>query len=287
MELGRLWSGSKPLKIGLSILVFLVLVALLQPFINRMLLGDVNPLTMGKFESYLDPSPQHWLGTDRWGRDWMAQLVLGLRYSLIIGALAGSVATFIAVALGFVAGYKGANTDAILRTLTDMILVIPTWPILVTLAAYIKALSVPVMALLLAAFSWPWAMRTIRSQVMSLRRQPYIELAKISNLGDLEIIFQELVPNLLPYLALGLAYSMVGAILAETGLELVGLGPGNIVTLGLMINWALRWGLLTLGKWQMLFAPVICLILLFVSLNLINIGLEETFNPRLKRITGA
>jgi peptide/nickel transport system permease protein len=283
-----LFSGSRLFIVGLSILVFLVLIALLQPLLNKWLIGDIDPITMGSFGSYLPISKEHWLGTDRWGRDWMAQLLLGLRYSLLIGALAGSVAAFVAIILGFVAGYKGGGVDTALRTFTDMVLVIPSWPILVTLAAYIKGLSIPVMALLLAAFSWPWAMRTIRAQVMSLREQPYVELAKVSNLKDLEIIFQELLPNLLPYLGVGLATGVVNAILAETGLELIGLGPGgDIITLGLMINFAMGWGVLALGKWQMMFAPVICLILIFLSLNMINIGLEELFNPRLKRITGA
>jgi peptide/nickel transport system permease protein len=280
------WKRSNLFKIGICIFGFLVLVALLQPLLNRVFIGDVDPITMGSFPSYMPMSSEHWLGTDRWGRDWMAQLVLGLRYSLMIGALAGGVATSIAVVLGFIAGYKGGAFDAGLRTFTDMVLVIPSWPILVTLAAYISGLSVPIMALLLAAFTWPWPMRTIRAQVLSMRQQPYVELAKISDLNDFEIIFQELLPNMLPFLGVGLANSIVGAMLAETGLALIGLGPGNIVTLGLMTNWGLRWGLLALGKWQMMFGPVICLILVFVSLNFINIGLEEAFNPRLRRVTG-
>jgi peptide/nickel transport system permease protein len=288
VSLRDLFAGSRLFVVGVAILVVLVLIALAQPLLNKMLIGDIDPITMGSYQSYLEPSKDHWLGTDRWGRDWMAQLLLGLRYSLVIGFLAGCVATFVAVILGFLAGYKPGAVDGVLRTFTDMVLVIPSWPILVTLAAYIKGLSVPVMALLLAAFSWPWAMRTIRAQVMSIRQQPYVELAKVSNLRDLEIIFQELLPNLLPYLGVGLASSIVNAILAETGLELIGLGPGgDIITLGLMINFALGWGALALGKWQLVFAPVILLILIFVSLNLINIGLEQIFNPRLKRITGA
>lgn len=283
----RILFQSKLLLVGVSILLFLILVAIFQPVINQALIGDTNPVSMGTYESYLPPSSEHWLGTDRWGRDWMAQLVLGLRYSLVIGALAGFVATFIAVIFGFVAGYKGGVIDNTLRTFTDMVLVIPSWPILVTLAAYIQGLSIPLMALLLAMFSWPFGMRTIRSQVLSLRAQPYVDLARVSNLKDMEIIFQELIPNLLPFLGVALASSTVGAILAETGLELIGLGPGgNVITLGLMVNFALSWGSLALGKFELLFAPVIVLVLIFVSLNLINMGLEEVFNPRLKRITG-
>jgi len=278
---------SKMLLAGILILLFLILVALFQPLINRLLIGNVNPVSMGTYDSYLSPSREHWLGTDRWGRDWMAQLVLGLRYSLMIGALAGVVATLIAIIFGFLAGYKGGLIDSILRTFTDMIMVIPSWPILVTLAAYIQRLDIPVMALLLAMFSWPFGMRTIRAQVLSLRAQPYIDLAKVSNLKDLEIIFTELVPNLLPFLGVALATTTVGAILAETGMELIGLGPGgNIITLGLMVNFSMGWGALALQKYELLFPPIICLILIFVSLNLINMGLEEVFNPRLKRITG-
>ena len=287
MRILRFFAKSRLLTIGTLIILFLVLAAVFQPLINRFLIGDLDQVSMGNFKSYLNPSAEHWLGTDRWGRDWMAQLVLGLRYSLMIGALSGVVATVISIIFGFLAGYKGGVIDNIFRTFTDMIMVIPSWPILVTLAAYIQRLDIPVMALLLALFSWPFGMRTIRAQVMSLRAKPYVDLAKVSNLKDLEIIFTELVPNLLPFLGVALATTTVGAILAETGMELIGLGPGgNIITLGLMVNFSMGWGALALQKYELLFPPIICLILIFVSLNLINMGLEEVFNPRLKRITG-
>lgn len=287
MSLKDAWRRSGYFRIGVILFGFLVLVGLAQPWLNRLLIGDINPVTMGSFQAYLPVSREHWLGTDRWGRDWMAQLLLGLRYSLLIGALAGTVATFIGIFFGFVAGYKGGTVDGLLRTATDMVLVIPSWPLLVTLSAYITRLTIPVMALLLAAFSWPWAARTIRSQVLSLKERPYVDLAIATGMRDMEIIFTEILPNLLPYLGVSLASSMVGAILAEVGLELIGLGPGDITTLGLMINWTMRWGALALGKWQMVFAPVLCLVLIFFSLNLINIGLEQAYNPRLREITGA
>lgn len=105
-------------------------------------------------------------------------------------------------------------------------------------------------------------------------------------MSRLEIVFQEVMPNLLPYLGVTLAATTVGAILAEFGLEVIGLGPGNISTLGLMINWAIGWGVITKGYWSLLAAPATVLILIFVSLNLINIGLEQAFNPRLKGTTG-
>jgi peptide/nickel transport system permease protein len=244
-------------------------------------------MSMGAFEAYLPLSSEHLIGTDRWGRDVAAVLLSGLRHSLVIGALAGLAASLVGIFFGFLAGYKGGKIDSVLRTITDMVLVIPSFPLLVTLAAFIPRVNIVTMALILAIFSWPFAARTIRSQVMSLKERPYVDLAITSGIGDLGIIFGEILPNLLPYLGVGLAVSMAGAMLAETGLALIGLGPGDISTLGLMINWSIRWGALGLGKWQMVFAPVATLVLIFVAFNFINIGLEQAFNPRLRAVTGA
>lgn len=280
------WRRSVYFRVGFSILAVLVLIAALQPWLNRLLIGEVDPITMGSFAAYLEPSAEHWLGTDRWGRDVLALVLVGLRYSLLIALLAGIAATSIGIVIGFVAGYKGGTLDSVLRTFTDMVLVIPSLPLLVTLAAYIPRVNVMVMALLLAAFSWPFTTRMIRSQVLSLKERPYVDLAKTSGMRDAEIIFAEILPNLLPYLGVSLAISMGAAMLAEIGLQLIGLGPGNINTLGLMINWSIRWGALGLGKWPLVFAPIVCLVLIFVSLNLINIGLEQAFNPRLRAVTG-
>jgi ABC-type dipeptide/oligopeptide/nickel transport system permease component len=188
--------------------------------------------------------------------------------------------------VGFVAGYKGGVIDGTLRTVTDMFLVIPTLPLLITLSAYVRSVSFPVLALLLAGFSWPFAARAIRTQVLSLRTRPYVELARMSVMGDGEIIFKELLPNLVGYIALGFAGAALGAIAALVGLEVIGLGPANTMDLGLLINLAQSWGVLSLGKWAVFTAPVMALVLLFVAMVLMNIGMEETFNPRLRRVTG-
>lgn len=280
-----LWDN-KRFSIGLLLFFVLCLLALMQPSLARWRLGDISPMTVGTYELYQDPSGANWLGTDRMGRDVFSVLLVGLRYSLVIGLLAGTLATAIGIIVGFIAGYQGGWVDSSLRSFTDMILVIPTLPILITLSAYIKGLNVVSMAILLAIFSWPFSARTIRSQVLSLRERGYVDLARASGLSSLEIIFQDILPNLLPFLGVGLAVSTVGAILAAVGLELIGLGPGNVATLGLMINWAIGWGAMSLGKWHLIAAPVGLLVLLFFSLNLMNIGLEEAFNPRLKGTTG-
>ncbi|HRW09071.1 MAG TPA: ABC transporter permease [Caldilineaceae bacterium] len=282
----RFLADNKRFLVGLILFLIVCLLALFQPLLVRWRLGDISPMTTGTYPLYVDPNPENLLGTDRMGRDVFSVLMVGLRYSLAIGLLAGSIATLLGILVGFIAGFQGGRIDSALRTFTDMFLVIPTFPILVTLSAYLRGMNVVTMAILLAIFSWPFSARAIRSQVLSLRERGYVDLARVSGLGSMEIIFQEILPNLLPYLGVGLAVSTVGAILAEVGLEVIGLGPGNVATLGLMINWAIGWGAMSLGKWHLIAAPAGALVILFFALNLMNIGLEEAFNPRLKGTTG-
>ncbi len=287
MFLLEAWQRSNYFRVGSIMLSVLVFVAIFQPWLSGIVIGpDVSPMSFGTFEPYLAPSVQHPVGTDRLGRDWLALLFVGVRVSMLIALIAGTTATGIGIALGFIAGYKGGWLDAVLRTGTDMVLVIPSLPLLITLAAYLPSIDIPVMSLLLAAFSWPFTTRVIRSQVLSLKERPFVDLARTSDLGDMSIIFLEILPNLLPYLGVSVAVGMSSAMLAEIGLQLIGLGPGDINTLGLMIQWAVNWGVFALGKWWIVFAPVGALIGFFVALNLINIGLENAFNPRLRAVTG-
>src|SRR5215472_15084687 len=262
---------------GMSILITLVVLALAHPVIAVALFGDANPLEVGADSAWLMPSSAHWLGTDRYGRDLLIMTLSGLQVSLEVAVIAGLLSTAVGVVVAFVAGYKGGTIDGALKTTTDMFLVVPSFPLLLTLSAYVRNISLVDVGLLLAIFSWPFAARTIRSQVLSLRSRPYVELARVTNLGDFEIIFQELLPNLLPYIGVGLATASLGAIFALVGLEVIGLGPGNIIDLGLMINWAISWGALSLGAWPIFVAPVTILSLLFIAVNLINIGLEELY----------
>lgn len=274
-------------QIGFGILGFFVLVALLSKPLTALIGQGQDPLGYSVYQAWLVPSPQHLLGTERYGRDVLAMTINGLVASLEIGAIAGLLSTFFGVIVAFVGGYKGGKVDGVLSTTTDMFLVVPSFPLLITLSAYVQQVSLVEVGLMLSIFSWPFAARTIRAQVLSLRSRPYVELAKVTNLSDLEIIFQELVPNMLPYIGVGLASASLGAIFALVGLEVIGLGPANVLDLGLMINWAITWGTMSLGAWPLFVAPVVVLALLFIAVNLINIGLEEVYNPRLRSTAGA
>lgn len=274
--------------IGAILMAILGGISLLEPILIEMIVGpDTDPLTQGTFGIFEPPSSAHPLGTDRYGRDYLAMTIIALRLSLSIGVLAGTLSTLVGATVGLVSGYAGRRVDAVLRTFTDMVLVIPELPLLIAMSTFVTSVGVPTMAVLLAAFSWPFAARTIRAQVLSMRERNYVDLARASGVGDGGIIFFEIMPNLFPFLGVSLAGSIVGAMLAEFGLTVIGLGPSNTVTLGSLLNIAIGWGAMSLGQWLLVGAPAFLLIVIFLALNLINIGLEQTFNPRLKGTTGA
>ncbi|WP_020574864.1 ABC transporter permease [Actinopolymorpha alba] len=275
------------LSTGLVLLIGLILLALLSPLISAAVGQGTDPVAIAAYQKWLRPSPDHWFGTDQFGRDLFAMTIGALRVSLEVGAIAGVLSTVVGVIMAFVAGYKGGAVDGTLSTITDMVLVVPSFPLLIALSAYTKNVGIVELGLMLAAFSWPFAARTIRSQVLSLRARPYVELAKVSKLRDLEIIAYELLPNMLPYIGVGFASSALGAIFALVGLEVIGLGPGETIDLGKIIFSAIGTGAMTLGAWPMFVAPIFLLTLLFAALNLINIGLEEVYNPRLRGVAGA
>ncbi len=284
-----LWKSSYKVQIGVVIIVFFALIALLHGPIIAFIGHGRDPLDIDVAISpaWQMPNAQHWLGTDRIGRDILAMTVTGLAASLEIGIIAGLLSTVIGTIIAFVAGYKGGNVDSFLSSFTDMFLVVPSFPLLITLSAYTPNVNLFTIALILAIFSWPFAARTVRSQVLSLRSRPYVELAKVTKFNDMEIIFTELMPNLFPFIGVGFANAALGSIFALVGLEVIGLGPGNTLDLGIMLNWSQQWGALTIGAWTLFVAPVVVLGLLFFSVNMINIGLEEVYNPRLRKTAGA
>lgn len=283
----RAVTGSWKLAAGLITILVLVLVALLSPLIVGLIGKGDDPIAIAAYERWLVPSPAHWLGTDQYGRDVFAMVIGALSTSLQIGAIAGIISTVVGVIVAFIAGYKGGPVDGVLSTFTDMVLVIPSFPLLIALSAYAKNIGIVEVGLILAIFSWPFAARTIRAQVLSLRSRPYVELARVTKARDLEIIVYELLPNMLPYIGVGFASSALGAIFALVGLEVIGLGPGETIDLGKIIFTAIGTGAMTLGAWPLFVAPIFLLTLLFAALNLINIGLEEVYNPRLRGVAGA
>jgi len=285
-QIKKYLKNSTKLTISLSILILLVSLVIFEPIINYLRMGEVNPLTLGTFKRDLSCSFEHPLGTDRWGRDLLAVTLIGLKYSFAIGFLSGFMATLIAVVVALTGAWLGGKMDVVLNSITNAVLVVPSFPIVIAISAYART-GLFGLAMLITFFAWPWAARTIRSQALSLKERAYIDLAILSNEGSLEVIFKEILPNLLPYIIVGFSYSVIGAILTETGLRLIGIGVASeIPTLGFILNQAIQYGAFARQSYNYLLPPVLMLMAIFISINLLNAGLDELFNPRLKRITG-
>lgn len=279
------WRTNGKFRFGVIILGTLIFLALIGPLIYAPIMKGINPARPGTFPRWLPYSAAHPMGTEGNGRDLLAEYLTGLATSLEIGFISGALATTLGILVGFLTGYKGGWIDTSLTLIANMWLVIPSYPVLVALAMVMPGLTVIALAIILALFSWPYAARTIHAQIVGMKQLSYIEMAKVSGQSDFGIIFTEIFPNLVPYLFMGFAFSTVGAMVAEVGLEVIGLGPSNIVTLGLLINFANQWSAFSRGHFDMLLIPVGCLILIFMSITMINRGMEEHLNPRLQTKT--
>lgn len=283
--LAACWRSNSKFRFGTIVMATIIIVALIGPLLYSPILKGESPARPGTFGRWLPFSAKHPLGTEGSGRDLFAAYLSGLSNSLKIGFIAGVVATFLGIIVGFVTGFKGGWIESILTLLANMWMVIPSYPVLVAMAMVMPGMNLVTMSLILALFSWPYAARTIHAQIVGMKQLSYVEMAKVSGQGDLAIIFTEIMPNLVPYLFMGFAFAVVGAMVAEVGLEVIGLGPSNMVTLGLLINFANGWSVITRGHWEMLVIPVGLLILIFMAITMINRGMEEQLNPRLQTKT--
>lgn len=266
---------------GVILLVLLLGFGLLGP-----LLVDTEMARPMSARPSQAPSMDYPFGTDDQGRDLLAVSVVGMPLTLQVGLIAGLVAILLGTILGLTAGYMGGPVDLVIRGICDILLTVPGLVVLITVASSIQgAISVQMMALVVASLAWMWPTRTIRSQVLTLRERAYVQMAKLSGMKTPEIIFREIMPNLLPFLAASFVSSVAAAILASIGLEALGLGPQNEPTLGMTIYWAISFNAVIRGMWWWLAMPIAMIVILFVSLFLISAGLDEIANPRLRKVS--
>lgn len=287
MSFRKIWAVSPKFRLGVVMLGILVFAALFQGVIIDLYLGpDVDVAKSGSSGGlFEDPSMAHPLGTDRFGRDWLGMILLSLPVSLGVSVLAALMMVTWGAMVGFVAGFKGGIIDTILRTITDILIVVPTFPLIMVLAAFARSLNVLELAVALAIFAWAGTARVIRTQVLSLRERPYVELSRMTNMKDREIIVQDILPNMIPYLGIMLAQATIGAAFSLVGLTALGLAPRGLTDLGALVNLSLGWAVLSLGKWWIFAAPLAVLTMLFLALALINQGMEEFYNPRLRGLS--
>lgn len=281
----RLWGVAAYLRSNPKLLsgVSIILALVLFWFIGSLLLDPARAEPLTGLPSQ-PPSWQYLLGTDTHGRDLLAVMIRGAGFTLRIGFLAGTISLGIGMILGFLSGYYGGLVDTVIKGTADVLLTMPALAILVVIAAMIPGeMSLDVMILIVASLSWMLPTRAIRAQVLTMREQAYIQMARLSGVSNLEVIVKELMPNLLPYLAASFVAATAGAVLALIGLEALGLGPQAIPTLGMTIYWAISYAAIVRGMWWWWAPPAVIIATLFVGLFLLTAGLDEIANPRLRR----
>jgi peptide/nickel transport system permease protein len=267
------------LRVGLGIIVFFLVLALVGPMLTENEPFDyVNPT------GALPPSSEYWFGTTTFGQDVFSQFVYGLRATFLVGALGGGLGTFIGVLIGFTAGYRGGLVDEVLNMLTNIVLVIPTLAVLLIITAYLEVRGIVMESIFIGCTAWPWVARAVRSQMFSLRSREFVNLAKMSGMKSGKIILTEIAPNMMSYLLLALILQFGGATLIAATLDFIGLGPTQGISLGLMMNNAVLWGALLLGIWWWFIPPGLALTAIVGALYVANVGLDEVFNPKLREM---
>jgi peptide/nickel transport system permease protein len=265
------------LVIGLAILIALWLIAVLGPaFI------DTSHAAIGSVRPRQPPGPVALLGTDTQGRDILAALVVALPRTLAIGFGAGLLGLGVGGLLGILAGYFRGATDAVIRTASDVMMTIPSIAVLVLVASNVRTMTVALMAVIVAGLAWMYPTRAVRAQTLSLRERAYIDVARLNGIGGLRLVLTEILPNLAPYLAASFVTAVGSAMLATVGLEALGLGPQNELTLGMMIYWAQYYGAVLRGLWWWWMPPVAAIVLIFTALLAASVGMDRLLDARLR-----
>lgn len=226
------------------------------------------------------------LGTDNFGRDVLKELVSAIKTSLMIGLIAGGIATFIGLSMGLLAGYIGGWVDDFIMFITNLFTVIPGFILLILISYGIgqNKRGATTVAIVIGITSWVWTARSVRSQVISLRNRDHVNLSKLSGHSLPRIILTDILPYIASYVVMALILQISTAILSEAQLSMLGLGPetNKVPTLGIMMNWAMLFSAHINGSWWAYFPVLLIIALISFSLNLMNTGLDQVFNPTLR-----
>jgi peptide/nickel transport system permease protein len=261
--------------VSFIVLVIILILAFLSIF------STYDPTLWNVVPKDLKPSVQYPLGTDSNGQDIFWQTTFAVRNSLILSLIAGLVSRVIAILVGMVAGYKGGSIDRVLMFISDSLLVIPTLLILVMFAMLLKRfMNLVLLGLLLSFWGWPWDARLIRSVILSLRERDFTKTAVLSGTGTVKLVLNEYMPFAMPLIFSTLINNISWAIGLEITLAFLGLTNLNVPTLGTMLNWALFYQSILLGRWWWILTPVILSIFLFIALYWLSVSISEYLDPR-------
>jgi peptide/nickel transport system permease protein len=278
-QLGRWRRLPLKAKAGAILLGLFVLAAIIGPFVAPYDPSFQNP---NQALSLAAPSAQHWLGTTQSGQDVLSQLLTGIRLIIELGLLVGLIATFLSVLVGTAAGYLGGLWDELLMLTSNVFLVIPALPLLIIVLGYLPRTGQTATILVLAGLGWPWGARVIRAQTLSIRSRDFIAAARETGESGWRIIAFEIVPNEVSLIAANFVNTVLYAIGASVALAFIGLTDLSTWSLGTILYWAQSQQALTLGAWWWFVSPGLAVALIGTSLVLLNTGIDELGNPRLR-----
>lgn len=266
---------SRRLVAGLAVLLLFALAAVIGPF----LVGDPNAVSTDLNQG---PSAAHWLGTTQLGQDVLAQLVVSARGTLFIGVAAALVASVVSIVIGIGGGFLGGLADEALSLISNVFLVIPGLPLVIVVSAYAKGGGMPATVLIIALTSWAASARVLRAQTLSLRSRDYVLAARVYGESRWRIVLVEILPNELAIIVSQFIFAVVFAILTQAGLAFLGLENPLDLTWGNMLYFAENAEALSSGYWWWFVPPGVCIAAVGAALSLVNFGLDELLNPRLR-----
>ncbi|MEZ9511999.1 ABC transporter permease [Vibrio breoganii] len=262
--------------IGIFIVATVCLMCLFAP-----LLTQFDP-TGRVARPHQAPNLDNLLGTTRMGRDVWAQLLYGGRISLMVGFAAGTFVIVMAMIVGIASGYFGGIVDNVLSFITNLVMVIPSLPLMLVLASFLDQVSPLVIAVIIGATSWPWGARVLRSQTLAIRNRDFVHAAEVMGESKKRMLFAEIMPNMMSILASCFIGTVIYAIMTQATLEFIGLGDPLTVTWGGMLYNAEQTSAIRIGAWWEIAAPSIALASVAIGLALINFSIDEISNPKLK-----
>jgi peptide/nickel transport system permease protein len=258
-----------------GVLVIILILAFLSIFC------PYDPTLWNVVPKDLRPSAEYPLGTDSNGQDIFWQATFAVRNSLIVSLIAASVSRVIAILVGMIAGYTGGSTGRVLMFVSDSLLVIPLFLIIVMIAMMVrKFMNLALLGLMLSAFGWAWDARLIRSVILSLREREFTKTAILSGTGTVKLVLNEYMPFAMPLIFSTLINNISWAIGLEMTLALLGLVNINIPTLGTMLNWAIYYQSMFLGRWWWVLTPVVLAVFMFIALYWLSVSISEYLDPR-------
>jgi peptide/nickel transport system permease protein len=244
-------------------------------------LAPYNPSALGP-DVLKPPSAAHLLGTTQTGQDVLSQLLVGTGPTLEIGFLAGGMATALSVIVGVSAGYFIGTGGELLSLVANVFLVIPGLPLLIVLDSFVPNASDWVIALVLAVIGWAWGARVLRAQTLALRQQDFVQAAKAAGESNVRIIFFEILPNEIAIVATSFVFTVISAIAFYVALAFLGLANINTWNWGTMLYFAESNQAITSGAWWWYVPPGIAVALILLALVMLNFGIDEFINPRLR-----